>query len=328
MQQPSRRNYLKLALTGAIAATLKPVLALAEDKIIDPNAQNAWALQQRSNFHAVYDNLSEREAFFPFLRNVYHLFPEQDFHQLIASTTAAHQTDREVYHEVQQHLHAIAPYLASLRYALPALHQQKQEMLHETLQLLGTRKDINGYMEIGTTGRYLGVLRSELTMSGDSVLLHSQRPTYGAVDIAERGQLRITARFVDMRDYAAITPTDIADGSLDLITNFIGFHHSPSDNLDGFVRSLHRVLRPGGRMVVRDHEVDSPAMNHRVALAHDVFNMGLKSDWADNQREIRHFTSLAQLRSYLEARGFRSEPGELYQPGDPTHNALMLFTRV
>jgi len=328
MPNLSRRDYLKLSLAGTVTAALQPFTALAESGTVDPLAQNAWAIAQSSNFHAVYDNPIERDAFFPFLRHVYHLYPEQDFHQLIQSTTAVQTTDRAIYLEVQEHLNAITPYLASIRYALPALHQQKQEMLNETLQLLGSQTTINGYMEIGTTGRYLSVLRSSLKMNGDSILLHSQKPSYGVVDMVERGQVSIPARFVDMRDYAAITPTDIPDASLDLITNFIGFHHSPSENLDGFVRSLHRILRQGGRMIVRDHEVDSPKMNRRVALAHDVFNMGLKADWTDNQQEIRHFTSLAQLRSYLEARGFRSEAGELYQAGDPTKNALMLFTKV
>jgi len=330
MPQITRRYYLKLAALGTAAIAFRPLLAHASDAVtkVDVNAQNAWALNQSSNFHAVYDDAQTKEAFYPFLCNVFHLFPEREFQQLITSVTAAKQTDQAIYTSVQKHLKKITPYLANLRYSLPALRRQKHEMMDETLKLLQPQTKVNGYLEVGTTGRYLSALHSELIITGDKILLHSQHPTYGIADIMERGQVTIPARFVDMRNYAPISPTDIPDASLDLVTNFIGFHHSPSENLDGFVRSLHRVLRSGGRMVVRDHEVDSPAMNRRVALAHDVFNMGLHADWGINQSEIRHFTSLAQLRSYLEARGFESVPGELYQSGDPTHNALMLFIKT
>jgi SAM-dependent methyltransferase len=120
----------------------------------------------------------------------------------------------------------------------------------------------------------------------------------------------------------------VPDRSLDLVANYIGFHHSPLPKLDAFVASLHRVLRPGGRMIVRDHDVNSPAMNRMVALAHDVFNMGLGTPWPMNQGELRHFTSIAELVAYLEARGFKGDGRRLLQQGDPTQNALMVFARV
>jgi len=92
--------------------------------------------------------------------------------------------------------------------------------------------------------------------------------------------------------------------------------------------AIHRALRPGGRMIVRDHQVDSPKMNRMVALAHDVFNLGLGTGWAVNQAEIRRFTSLEQLTGQLDKVGFRRDPRALYQPGDPTRNALMVFTKA
>ncbi|MDO8332221.1 MAG: class I SAM-dependent methyltransferase [Fluviicoccus sp.] len=326
MNALSRRDWLKGALAGAAALTLAPV-SRAFAAGLAGTEQNAWAIGGLSNFHAIYDDPLERDAFLPFLLHVYHLYPEQAFHALIRAKTEAHASDEAIYRAVQDRLDSIRPLLGELRYSLPALRRQKKMMLAETLQLLGPQTRIDGYLEIGTTGRYLSHLRRGLEIGGDRILLHDRKPGYGLIDIVERGQISPSARFVDMRDYAAIRPADIADGRLDLITNFIGFHHAPADRLDGFVRSLHRVLRPGGRMVVRDHAVDSPLMNHRVALAHDVFNLGLEVPWAVNQQEIRHFTSLAELREYLGARGFRGEPGELYQQGDPTRNALMVFTK-
>jgi SAM-dependent methyltransferase len=131
-----------------------------------------------------------------------------------------------------------------------------------------------------------------------------------------------------MRDYIPVAPTDVRDESLDLVTNFIGFHHAPLDKLEPFARSFQRVLRKGGRMIVRDHDVDSPAMSRMVALAHDVFNLGLKTDWAPNQQEVRYFTSIAQLAAFLEKIGFTADGRTLFQDGDPTKNALMVFAKA
>lgn len=323
----SRRDVVKL---GALFCAM-----LALDGSLSPSARaatsdgfNVHALDQQSNFKAVYGNPEMRAAFLQFLTNVYNLFPEKRFHELIAQVSAEGDTDKAIYQLAQRRLGEIKPFLGDVRYALPALARQKVEMAKEMLGLLGPARTVNGYMEIGTTGRYISQFRPDLELRGEIVLLHTDEPGYSPVDLAERGQVRKLGRFVSMNNYAPVASDAVGDASLDLVSNFIGFHHSPLPKLDGFVRSLHRVLRPGGRLVVRDHDVDSGNMNRMVALAHDVFNMGLGADWSVNQAELRHFTSIKQLVAYLDARGFKSTSKTVYQPGDPTHNALMEFIRV
>lgn len=89
-------------------------------------------------------------------------------------------------------------------------------MTRETLDLLGSVKAINGYMEIGTTGRYLGKLKSSVNITGDAVLLDTAEPTYSPVDILERGQPTKLGRFVSLKDYQPLTPQEVPDASLDL----------------------------------------------------------------------------------------------------------------
>lgn len=332
--RPDRREAIKwVALFGALLAldgSLPPVAAaaVATGAVPDAAAQNGDALQASSNFKAIYGNPQLKAAFYQFLQNVYHLYPEARMHQLIADVCAAGHSDREIYRLAQSRLGEIKPLLGDLRFALPALARQKQEMGREMLELLGSARRVNGYMEIGTTGRYISQFRSELDLRGDLVLLHTDEASYSPADLAERGGLRKLGRFVPMNNYASLSGASVPDASLDLVSNFIGFHHSPAERLDGFVRSLQRVLRPGGRLIVRDHDVSSDDMNRMVALAHDVFNMGLGTDWSVNQAEVRHFTSIAQLTAYLEQRGFRSSGKQRFQSGDPTRNALMEFVRV
>lgn len=330
VENGERRQTLKwIALFGALLALDGSLPAIAQaTSIATADGQNGYALQQTSNFKAIYGNPRLKAAFYQFLQNVYHLYPEQRLHQLIADVSAAAPCDRDIYRLAQRRLGEIKPLLGDVRYALPALARQKREMAREMLSLLGDARRVNGYMEIGTTGRYISAFRSALELKGELVLVHTDAASYSPVDLAERGSLFKLGRFVPLNQYAPLAEADVADGSLDLVSNFIGFHHSPPDRLDGFVRSLQRALRPGGRLIVRDHDVSSDDMNRMVALAHDVFNMGLGTDWNVNQAEIRNFTSLAQLTAYLELRGFRHTGKQLYQPGDPTHNALMEFVRV
>ena len=294
------------------------------------DAMNGWTPDGSSNFKAIYQVPALKAAFLLFLKNVYNLYPEDRFHSLIEQATNSGKSDKEIYQLIHSQLSTINPFLAELRYALPALTRQKAEMTRQTLDLLGGVGTINGYMEIGTTGRYAGKLKSSVEISGDLILLNSLEPTYSPVDMLERGQPTKVGRFVPLKDYDPVTTAEVGDASLDVVANYIGIHHSPPAKRDAFVRSIHRVLRPGGRMILRDHNVNSVEMNHMVALAHDVFNVGLGTDWMVNQKEIRNFTSMTEIIGYLDRFGLKLSPRKspILQAGDPTQNALMEFVKA
>lgn len=87
-------------------------------------------------------------------------------------------------------------------------------------------------------------------------------------------------------------------------------------------------MRVGGKLVLRDHDCDTEDQTTMVALAHDVFNMGTKETWEYNSEEIRNFYSLEFIIKFVEDIGFKFDKRTLFQEGDPTKNALMLFTKV
>jgi hypothetical protein len=340
--ESERRNFLKLAVVFAVAAKFDQSLAM--DAAPGPNTtdpdgvakspslavddrQNEWALEHSSNFKVVFGNQKHKDAFLLFLTNVYNIYPEDRFQRLLEDISKTENSDKEIYSQIQVRLPEITPILSLVRYALPALAKQKAEMTRQTLELMGSVRKVDGYMEIGTTGRYVSRLKSDIKLTGDTVLVHSTKPSYSPTDVVERGRPLKIGRFVPLNDYAPISSAQVADRSLDLVTNFIGFHHSPPSKRDAFVQSLHRTLRPGGRLIVRDHNVNSDEMNRLVALAHDVFNAGLETMWSVNQKEIRNFTSMNQLIAYIEGFGFKHTAHPQYQAGDPTQNALMNFIR-
>ena len=278
-------------------------------------------------FRRVFSDVHWHDRFYKFLQNVYRIYPEDRFHTLIKNTALSLNDDEAIYRRIQRELPAIKPPLADLTMALPALFKQKREMATQTLQILGAKKQINGYAEIGSTGRYISELRKHVQIGGPVYLVNDVAPGNSPVDIAERGGLAKIGSFVAMDNYAPISSA-VADASLDLVTCYIGLHHSPLDRLDAFVQSSGRVLRPGGVVVLRDHDVATPAMNDFVSLVHTVFNAGLNETWETNTRELRHFRSVAYWVDYLHARGLQDMGLRLLQANDPSDNVLMGFVKT
>jgi len=281
-----------------------------------------------TEFHAIFGNPEWADRFFLFLQNVYGLYPPDRFHWLIHEACGRHERDEAIYRDIQTHLKAITPALAPLRLALPALKKQKGVMTRQTLELVGDKKTFDGMLEIGSTGRYVSAFMKEATVRGPIYLLHEVAPTMSPVDMVERGGIKVLGQHIPMGpEYAPITSEQVPDASLDMVTCFIGLHHAPLEARDAFVKSLHRVLRPGGILILRDHDVTDEPMRCLVSLVHCVFNCGLEEPWSVDEAEFRAFESLDFWTDYLRERGFETDGRRLFQDHDPTLNGLMKFVK-
>jgi FAD/FMN-containing dehydrogenase/uncharacterized membrane protein YhaH (DUF805 family)/SAM-dependent methyltransferase len=280
-----------------------------------------------SEFHAVFSDGKYRDGFYRFLQNIFHLYPEDRFHWLIDQTCRKYTNDKEIYEHVQAELPKIKPFLSMITLALPALKKQKREMARQTLQLLADRKAFDGYVEIGSVGRYISALRKHIQVTGPIWITNDIAPTNSPGDIMERGQFKQIGSFLPL-DYVPLDSKGIAKESIDLVTCFIGLHHAPKDRLDDFARSIQRILRPGGMFIMRDHDCTTPEMCTFVSLVHTVFNSGLGVSWADNAKEFKGFESAQAWSDYVCARGFRPVGTRLLQANDPTDNTLMAFVKT
>lgn len=284
-----------------------------------------------SEFRTVFGTRDGRDRFYRFLQTVFHLFPEDRLHGLIAAEVrkgeAANDGDEAIYRAIQAQLPSVTPKLAAVTHAIPALATQKAEMLRQTLELLGDLKP-KGYLEIGTTGRYVRGLRKQAGLTGPVYLLHSVAPANSPVDMLERGGLSKVGTFIPHTNDAPVSRDDIPDASLDLVTCYPGLHHLRPDAVAPFVQSIHRVLRPGGLFVLRDHHVPNIEMDRFVALVHTVFNMGTSVDWPENAAEPRNFQPLDHWVQLIEAAGLTDSGARLLQANDPSDNTLMAFRKV
>jgi SAM-dependent methyltransferase len=282
----------------------------------------------RNNFRQIYSNMKLKREFFKFLKNVFNLLPEEDLHKLISEATSKKKDDESIYLEVQSKLDDITPMLSSFRYVLPSLTKQKDEMARQTLELLGENGTYNGYLEIGSSGRYLDYLEEKVNIEGERYYADGKEPGYAITEMVDRGQIKIGAKYIPLADYKTKYADVIPKESLDLIAIYIGFHHCPLDLRVPFISSIRETLRVGGKLVLRDHDCNTEEQKVLVALAHDVFNMGTSESWKYNSNEIRNFYSLDFICKFVEQIGFKFDKRTLFQEGDPTKNALMLFTKI
>src|SRR5690349_7766127 len=118
-----------------------------------------------SEIKEVMSRTDLHDKMYLFLQNIFRLYPEDRFHTLLKSACRDLGSDEEIYRKVQGELSSIKPFLADLTFGLPALKKQKMVIRDQTLQLLGSRTAINGYVEIGSTGRYISALRSTIDLT-------------------------------------------------------------------------------------------------------------------------------------------------------------------
>ncbi len=282
----------------------------------------------QSEFKSVFLNQTLSDDFYRFLQLIFHLYPEDKFHYLLSTYANEYSTDEEIYRAVQKDLSKIKPFLSELTFALPALKKQKREMTRQVLELLKGSKTINGYFEIGSTGRYISDLRKKIEVKGPIYLTNDIAPTNAIGDLFERGQFGKIGTFLPLNDYQAITNSMLPDESIELVTCHIGLHHCPTENLNEYIASIHRILKKGGKFILRDHDVKTTEMKHFVSLVHTVFNLGLTISWEQNEAEFRSFKSIDEWSTLISSFGFKDEGKRIFQEKDPSDNALVLFTKL
>jgi len=263
-----------------------------------------------------------RDKMFLFLQNIFRLCPEDAFHELLDRCARECANDEAVYRRLEKELPSIQPFLGVVTYGLPALRKQKKVITQQTLRLLdGWRNGhatINGYVEIGSIGRYISVLRRHEKVEGDVVVVNDAPP--------ERGQIAALGRFVPINDYGEISPQAVPDQSVDVVTCYIGLHHA-ADRLEPFALSIARMLRPGGAFILRDHDAGTPEMFKFCSAIHTVYNVGTGVPWERNVEEIRRFQGIDGWSQLLTGLGFVDAGERLLQDHDPSDNTLLRFTR-
>ena len=162
------------------------------------------AIEHPSEFHRIFADVGLSDAFYRFLQTVFRTVPEDRFHHLIHDACKRHRDEEAVYRYVQQELKGIKPFLSDLRYTVPSLFKQKQEMVAQTLAVLGSRRRFEGYVEIGSKARYFASLAKKLDLAGPCHFVDERPPGFSAADILERGGIAKQGVHLPLQDYEPI----------------------------------------------------------------------------------------------------------------------------
>ncbi|MFK4132395.1 FAD-binding protein [Pseudomonas luteola] len=280
-----------------------------------------------SDFKFVMGDTVWRDRMFQFLQSVFNVYKTDRFFDAIDHVSKSMPADDSlIYQSIQAHLPCIRKPLDPIRFALPALFTQKREMYKQAMQLLGDRRSFEGYMEIGSKGRYLRSLDSSLSIKGPKYFMEEKATTYSPSDILERGYIKRHENEYLLNDYLPL-PSVIAANSIDLVLCYIGLHHAAPERVQAFAQSIADRMRPGGIFLLRDHDVQDNETGRFVSLIHTVFNLGLGESLEYDKAELRHFNSLEHWVGIMEEAGLRLSGPALYQDNDPSKNALMMFVK-
>lgn len=308
-----------------------------------------------SDFRHVFQTSDQMKGeFVKFLKTIFYQLDDKKVLALMEELLADPlKSDEEIYKELVSRIHSIqksVPILSKL-WSLSVL---KQGMGKQAAQLLKAfqPKKFHDYMEIYDR-RYVKTIRKIANMPLDgNVIAVCNRPEVGVMDKIQAGALLSAYPYkqhVPLNDNDCTDPfmepekthkpigEEVQDNSVDLIGCLGGLHHIPADRVDAFTQSLHSKLRPGGVILMRDHNVQDQAATGQskediraiAAVVHTFVNAADGVSWEVEKKEIREFKSAEEWTALMQRHGFTRISNEaLVLKDDPTENAMMAFVKA
>ena len=121
------------------------------------------------------------------------------------------------------------------------------------------------------------------------------------------------------------TPLDIPDDSIDVITLFHTIHHMR--DAQSRLQDLHRVLKPGGLLIIKDHNVKTQTDADNVTFEHFVYSIGEGEATVNDEETYKDilpmfYYSADTVNQYLECIGFTKLYLNTYNNTTKTYNAV------
>ena len=156
------------------------------------------------------------------------------------------------------------------------LRAQRKEITRETasiLSRLGKLGFINDYMSIGDVGKTVLSFKESFRINGKIYILNDYDAS-SLSDILIRGSEQKIGEFLKFDYDKPENLKNISSHCVDLITINQGLHHLPQNKLILFLKEIMRILRPGGLLIVREHDTGKKtAQIPMLDCAHLFFNL-------------------------------------------------------
>lgn len=290
----------------------------------DGIGENAYEV---NSYCKMFTNPVVRGRFEEFLKHIFNVYPQE---KLVKQLRLLIQpgnivTNDCVFNSIKQFVSGFRNGITITRGSLRSLKEQKKDIVGQVKRLLdqtNLSNGINGQMCIGDPGRYAKMLKKTLRIKGKTYILHDRTSW---MDLVERGSMRSVGKVLTV-DFDNLPTLDIPDGSLDLVTCFPGLHHYSYENIEKLLSEIQRVLRPGGRFMLREHNAHED-LKPLLVCAHNIFNAVTGVTYEDEKKERREFRTIREWRKIVEEYGFTDKQIYELQQNDPTEDYLMLFVK-
>lgn len=329
------------------------------DHFINQSAQGNVNINRESPFRTVFQTTEVmRMEFAKFLNTIFYQLDGKKvldlMQEIINDPNNQNKTDEDIYNEILTKISRAKrrlPFLLQL-VALSVLKNGLGRQIKQLMQGFDPKK-FNNYMEIYDR-RYVSTIRTiaKFSLRG-SIIAVSNIPNVGFINRIEAGALfsRYPYKHVPLNDEDCENPlltpdktncpiqsTYVGDNEIDLIACLGGLHHIPEERMEPFVASMHRTLRPGGVLLLREHDViesnQSPAhltKEEMIAMAcvvHSFVNAAAGQSWDVEKAELRYFQGVSEWSAFMQQMGFTPiSKASLVLKDDPTENRMFAFIK-
>ena len=301
-----------------------------------------------SPFRRVFGSEHLQSEFVKFLKTIFYQLDDQkvlaEMDRILSDPT---KSDQQIYEELVARIDTMRNRFPAIFHQLKSLSVLQKGMGLQAAQLMKNFRGetFHNYSEIYFR-RYLKTIQKAAGLALNGKIFDvSDKPYDGSFkERLEAGALLSSYPYrthVSLNDPDCINPDTqpekthkpigdaVEDGSLDFVACLGGLHHIPAERVGPFVDSMKRKLRPGGVVLLRDHNVTTPELRDIASVVHSFVNATGGVSWEAESREVREFHSAEHWTQLMEAHHFtRISPENLVLQDDPTQNGMMAFVKT
>src|SRR3990167_816967 len=302
---------------------------------------------QPSAYRTVFESLELRGEFVKFLKTIFYQLDEQKvLKKMDQILKDPNLSDQMIYQQIVANIDEMRKWSPSILHQVKALRVLQKGMGNQAQELLACFRGetFHNYLEIYFR-RYFHTIRKTagLALNG-TIAAACDTPYQGSIkERLEAGSLFSSYPYhthIPLNDEDCIHPErepekthkplgdEIPSKSIDLIACLGGLHHIPENRTDAFVNSLARKLKPGGVLLLRDHNVTNPGLRAIASVVHSFVNATAGVHWEIEQNEVRNFQSQEYWANLLKTHHLiPASPKHLVLNCDPTQNGMTAFIK-